>query len=89
MTITEIDRIKVALTAGKATEEDFYIALDEAMKFHHKVSRLQESLILIKKQCQMEMQDLEAGKPVTRMHIDMLLDYIVHSVEESQHIKAA
>lgn len=89
MTLSEIERIQAAFRIGKASDRDFQAAIEEALKFHHKVSQLQEILILIKKHCQMEMNELETGKPVTRMHMEMTLEYIVRAIEESQHIRAA
>ena len=89
MTLSEIEKFQTLLTSETIKKEDIQLILDEAVKFHHKVSELQQRLILIKKQCQMEMKDLETGKPVSRAHFELLLESIVHNIIDSQHIKAA
>lgn len=89
MTLTEIERVQKLLKTDALKKEDVQSVLDEALKFHHKVSELQQRLILIKKQCQLEMKDLESGKPVSRAHVELLLESIVHIIIDSQHVKAA
>ena len=89
MKLIEIERIQTGYKNGNATTQEVQSVLDEAVKFHHKVSQLQEMLLLIKKQCQLEMTELEGGKEVTGIHFEMFLEYLVKVVVDTQHIKAA
>lgn len=89
MTLREIERIQSALKANLATTKDFCSATDEAMRFHHKVTELQEMLLIIKKKCESEICELEAGKTPSSIHFALVMDYILDVIQDSQHIKAA
>ncbi|MBC7693518.1 MAG: hypothetical protein H7222_17260 [Methylotenera sp.] len=89
MTMREIERIQSALNAGIATTQDFNATMDEAVRYHHKVSELQMMLLVIQKKCEMELQDLENDKPVTQMHYALMLDYLMDVLSDCRHIKAA
>jgi hypothetical protein len=89
MKIEDLEAIRGRLNRGLATEEDFKRVVDEAIKFHHKVSALQEALVFIKKQCQGEIHEIAEGKPVPEVHYNMILEYIIKTIEDTQHIRAA
>lgn len=89
MTLREIDRIRSALRMSEANTVDFYSAVEEAEKFHHKVSELQEMLLLIRRKCQMELRALDRGEVPSPAHLGFVLEFILGVVEDSRHVKAA
>lgn len=89
MKLVEIQKIYDRLREGSASDEEFRRVLEEAIKFHHKVTALQEALLFIKKQCQSEINEIAQGKPVSEVHYNLILEYIVKTIEDTQHIKAA